>query len=327
MRIPFSQLESEFKRVLLKYSFNEKKAALCAKLFAQNSRDGVYSHGLSRFPVFVQYIKEGLVKPEAEPELINTTGLIEHWNGHRGPGMYNATVCMQRAIDIAKEQGIGMVTLKDTNHWMRGGSYGWQSADQRCIGICTTNTIANMPPWGGKEARLGNNPIVIAVPYPKGNIVLDMAVSQYSYGALQEYKMNKRKLPVPGGYDNNGNLTDDPEAIFETTRVLPVGFWKGSGLSLITDVLLTSLTGGNSVKKITDGVKESGVSQLFISIHKPELHESLINEIITYTKSSAPIKEGERIFYPGEKTLMTRKENLELGVPVNERIWEEVRRY
>src|SRR5438128_12342850 len=103
MRIPFSQLESEFKRVLLKYSFNEKKAALCAKLFAENSRDGVYSHGLSRFPVFVQYIKEGLVKPEAEPELINTTGLIEHWNGYRGPGMYNATICMQRAIDIAKE--------------------------------------------------------------------------------------------------------------------------------------------------------------------------------------------------------------------------------
>jgi 3-dehydro-L-gulonate 2-dehydrogenase len=324
MRIPFSQLESEFKRVLLKYSFTEKKAALCARIFAENSRDGVYSHGLNRFPVFVQYIKEGLVNPEAEPELINTTGSIEYWDGNRGAGMYNATICMQRALDLATENGIGMVTLKNTNHWMRGGSYGWQAADAGYIGICTTNTIANMPPWGGKEPRLGNNPIVIAVPYSKGNIVLDMAVSQYSYGALQEYKMNKRKLPVPGGYDHEGNLTDDPGAIYETTRVLPVGFWKGSGLSLITDVLLTALTGGNSVKKITDGVKESGISQLFICIHKKELHEPLINEIIAYTKSSAPV-EGERIFYPGEKTLITRKENLELGVPVNERIWEEVK--
>ena len=70
----------------------------------------------------------------------------------------------RRAISIAKENGIGCVVLKNTNHWMRGGTYGWQAADAGCIGICFTNTIANMPPWGGKEPKLGNNPLVIAVP-------------------------------------------------------------------------------------------------------------------------------------------------------------------
>ena len=133
------------------------------------------------------------------------------------------------------------------------------------------------------------------------------------------------KLPVPGGYDSNGELTNDPGAIYQSQRVLPVGFWKGSGLSLVTDVLLTALTGGKSVKKITEGVKESGITQLFISIYKVELHEQLINEIIDYTKSSEPVEPGGKIFYPGEKTLMTRKDSLEKGVEVNEGVWEKVK--
>ncbi|MFL5810449.1 MAG: 3-dehydro-L-gulonate 2-dehydrogenase [Flavisolibacter sp.] len=326
MRIPFPLLQTELKRVLLKNSFSEEKAELCARLFAENSRDGVYSHGLNRFPVFVQYVKDGLVNPQAEPALLDRTGLIEHWDGHLGPGMYNAVYCMQRAISLAKENGLSMVTLKNTNHWMRAGSYGWQAAEAGCIGICSTNTIANMPPWGGKEPRLGNNPIVIAVPRSKGHVVLDMAVSQYSYGALQEYKLNDKKLPVPGGYDTKGKLTDDPSAIYESQRVLPVGFWKGSGLSLVIDILLTALTGGRSVKNITAEIKETGLSQFFICIRKKELHDQLINNIIEYTKSSQPAEQGGKIFYPGEKTLQTRIDNSLHGVPVNEKIWEEVLR-
>ena len=137
--------------------------------------------------------------------------------------------------------------------------------------------------------------------------------------------MDKKKLPVTGGYDSNGELTNDPGEIYQTQRVLPVGFWKGSGLSLITDVLLTALTGGKSVKQITEGVKESGLTQLFISIHKEDLHEQLINEIIAFTKSSQPSEPGGKIYYPGERTLITRRESLEKGVEVNEEVWEVVR--
>ena len=81
---------------------------------------------------------------------------------------------MQRAIALAKENNIGCVTVKNTNHWMRGGTYGWQAADAECIGICITNAIATMPPWGGIKPRLGNNPLVIAVPRTEGHVVLDM---------------------------------------------------------------------------------------------------------------------------------------------------------
>jgi 3-dehydro-L-gulonate 2-dehydrogenase len=324
MRIPFDQIKEQFRKVLLKLSFNDRKAEICATLFAENSRDGVYSHGLNRFPVFVQYIKEGLINIEAEPELILKKGMIEYWDGKLGPGMYNAKLAMDRAISLAKENGMSLVTLKNTNHWMRGGSYGWQAADAGCIGICTSNTIANMPPWGGKDPRLGNNPLVIAVPYEPGHVVLDMAASQYSYGALQEYKLSSKKLPVPGGYDEQGNLSYDPETIYRSKRLLPAGFWKGSGLSLIIDVLLGALSGGRTVKKITDGVKETGLSQLFLCIHKEDLHSALVSEIIDYMKSSSPAETGGAISYPGERTLKTRKENMQNGIPVNEEIWNEV---
>src|SRR5207237_10438384 len=100
----------------------------------------------------------------SEPETLSRDGVTENWDGHLAPGMYTATLAMRRAITLAKENSMGCVAVKNTNHWMRGGTYGWQAADAGYIGICVTNTIANMPPWGGKEPRLGNNPLVIAVP-------------------------------------------------------------------------------------------------------------------------------------------------------------------
>ena len=97
------------------------------------------------------------------------------------------------------------------------------------ISISFTNTIANLPPWGGLDPRLGNNPLVIAVPRAAGHVVLDMAISQYAYGKLQRYKANNEQLPLPGGYDNAGHLSTNPAAIIESKRTLPIGFWKGFG--------------------------------------------------------------------------------------------------
>ena len=326
MRIPFAKLQSEFKRILLNLNFTEDKAGKCATIFAENSRDGVYTHGLNRFPVFVDFVKQGLVKPDAEPTKIGGFGAIEQWDGNLGPGILNASFCMNRAIELVKANGIGCVALKNTNHWMRAGTYGWQAADAGFIGICFTNTIANLPPWGGIDPRLGNNPLVIAVPRADGNVVLDMAISQYSVGKLQQYKMNDEALPLPGGYDAAGNLSTDAAAILESKRLLPVGFWKGSGLSLVLDLLASILSQGNSTANITQNEKESGVSQVFICI-KPQDNDctaNIIEEILSYTKSSRPEKEGQSISFPGENTLKTRKKSLAEGVLVDERIWEKV---
>lgn len=326
MTVSYNQLQNELERVLLGLSLSRQKAALCATVFASNSRDGVYSHGLTRFPVFVSLIKERLINPAAEPECIEKFGMLERWTGNGGLGIYNATLCMDRAIEMAKENGIGCVAIQNTNHWLRGGTYGWQAADAGCIGISFTNAIAGMPPWGGQQPALGNNPLVIAVPRKEGNIVLDMAMSQFSYGKMQEYQLKNEALPFPGGYDMQGNLTNNPQAVIQSKRALPIGFWKGSGLAMLIDILVTSLSGGRSTKHITGDKKEVGVSQVFICINPTNKHESLIEEILEYTKTVGSSKPGDEITYPGENTLRKRRRNEAEGIPVNKEIWESVLR-
>jgi 3-dehydro-L-gulonate 2-dehydrogenase len=324
MRIGYEQLKAEFNRVLAGLKISESIADAVATIFADNSRDGVYSHGLNRFPVFVEYIKEGLVFADAVPTLVTSFGAIEQWDGNLAPGMLNAQFCMNRAISLANNNGIGCVAIKNTNHWMRGGTYGLQAAEAGYIGICFTNTIANLPPWGGVEPRLGNNPLIIAVPRKGGHVVLDMAISQYSFGKLQQYESEGKELPVPGGYDNEGNLSTDAAAISASKRALPIGFWKGSGLSLVLDLLATLLSGGASTSAITQsGRKETGVSQVFICIKTDnDKNAALIEEIITYTKDGEGDKE---ILYPGENMLRTREQSLKEGVWVDEKAWAKVK--
>ncbi|MDH7606126.1 MAG: Ldh family oxidoreductase, partial [Melioribacter sp.] len=222
----------------------------------------------------------------------------------------------------------GLIALKNTNHWMRAATYGWKAANEGFLFICWTNTIPNMPPWGGIEPKTGNNPIVFALPCSNGNIVLDMALSQYSYGKLATFIYEGKKLPVIGGYDENGNLTDDPEAIYKTQRPLPIGFWKGSGLSLLLDLFATVLAGGNSTADLSKFDDDYGMSQIFIAIN-PNVFTSqkeidlIAEKIITFYKSSKRL-EGEQILYPGERTLITRNENFKNGILIEEKIWEAV---
>ena len=180
------EMQEKFTTILTRHGFSKTKAAQCAEVFTSNSLDGVYTHGVNRFPRFVQYIKEGVVKVDAVPSLENKSGGIEQWNGNLGPGILNAMASTQNAMRLAKINGIGCVALKNTNHWMRGGTYGWQAAKKGFVFIGWTNTIANMPAWGAKDARLGNNPLIIALPYKDEAIVLDMAMSQFSFGSMED---------------------------------------------------------------------------------------------------------------------------------------------
>ena len=119
---------------------------------------------------------------------------------------------------------------------MRGGTYGWLAAENGCIGICWSNTMPNMPAWGGADRKIGNNPLIMAVPRSNGeHAMVDCAVSQFSYGKIEDCRLRGVQLPVPGGYDTKGELTTDPAEIEKTWRVLPMGYWKGSGLSIMLD--------------------------------------------------------------------------------------------
>jgi 3-dehydro-L-gulonate 2-dehydrogenase len=329
VRIPSDKMKSEFFRILMDLGFTEDKAEKCAGIFTLNSLEGVYSHGVNRFPRFVSYIKDGYIKPEAVPSLVHRTGSLEQWDGNLGPGPLNAVFATDRAIELASENTIGLIALGNTNHWMRGGTYGWQAARKGFVLICWTNTCANMPAWGAKDPRLGNNPFVIAIPYKNEAIVLDFAMSQFSYGKMELFSNEGKLLPYPGGFNRQSELTNNPDEILETNRALPVGYWKGSGMSLLLDILATILSGGISTHEISRSKVEYSVSQVFIAINIDNLQnspaiENSINQIIEDLQKSIPEDETVKIRYPGENVVRTREINLKNGIPVKKEIWENI---
>lgn len=329
MIISFNEMQEVLYKLFVKYSFSKKKARFIAKIYTENTLDGVNSHGINRVPLFIEYVENGLIKIEAKAKKVESFGIIERWDGNLGPGIINATKCTDRAIDLAKLHGMGLVALRNTNHWMRGGTYGWQAANAGCISILFTNTKPNMPAWGGKDSRIGNNPFIVSIPRKEGHVVLDMAISQFAFGKIKDYKLRKKKLPYPGGWDLNNELSNDPEKILLNERGLPIGYWKGSALSMILDMLATILSAGDSTYKIGQKEYETGISQVYICIYPElfgdrELQERLLAEIIDYTHNVEPMKPGDKTYYPGERTLQTRTRNLKEGIPVSEEIWEKV---
>lgn len=329
MYITEQDLRNLLIKLFLKYGFQENKATLLAHVFTESSLAGVNSHGVNRVPLFLEMVTNKIVKLDADPEKKESFGNLERWDGNLGPGIINASKCTQRAVELAKLSGMGLVALRNTNHWMRGGTYGWQAAEAGCIGLMFTNTKPNMPPWGGKDSRIGNNPLVISIPRSPHPIVLDMALSQFAFGKIHNYKLKGKKLPFPGGWDNQDNLSNDPEEILAKERGLPIGYWKGSALSIMLDMLATLLSAGNSTFRIGQKEPETGISQIFLCIY-PEvfddkgLQQKLINEIIDYTQDVEPIKHGERTFYPGEQSAKTKLKNMEQGIPVDDGILEEI---
>ncbi|HEX3572634.1 MAG TPA: 3-dehydro-L-gulonate 2-dehydrogenase [Acidobacteriaceae bacterium] len=334
LRILYDQLYAALLRATEHLGLRGERAALCARLFAETTCDGVYTHGLNRFPRFAQMVANGCIQVDAEPVRVSGAAALERWDGRLGPGNISAWHTMERTLTLAREYGIGAVALSNTNHWMRGGSYGWQAAEAGMFGVCWTNTLPNLPAWGSASPVLGNNPLVIAIPHRDGDagrhIVLDMAMSQFSYGALSSYAARSAMLPVPGGYDENGELTRDPSAIEASKRALPVGYWKGAGLSTVLDLVAAMLSGGKAAHEIPqDPTRESGVSQIFIAIDSAALGgreelDSIAAGVLESLKAAPPLEPGRPVRYPGEQTLHLREENMRLGVPVDPEVWKAV---
>jgi len=327
IRVPFQTLYNEFYRVLVAVGFTGERAKLCANLFAENQRDGVYSHGLNRFPGFVSGLQSKQIDFRAKPEKIESFGALERWDGKMGVGLVNAHTCMQRAMEIAEAHSIGCVGLSNTNHWMRGGAYALQAAEAGYIGICWTNTTKLMPPWGSGEKKIGNNPLAIAIPRDEGHILLDMAMSQYSNGKLEVLRLQEKQLPLPGGYDTDGNLTVEPAEILDSQRALPIGYWKGSGLALVLDTMAAVISGGQATHQIGKQKSEYAVSQVYIAINAAGMMgQTVLNEtveaIISDFHTASPLDENEKVRYPGEGMLRTRQESLEKGVLVDETQWQ-----
>ncbi len=327
LRIGQAEIQLVLEAALANHGFSSDRATLCARLFTETTMDGVHSHGLNRFPLFLEMVRKGFVKPDNEPALIRALNGFETWDGNLGPGNLNAWFCMDRAIQLAKDTGMGAVSLRNTNHWMRGGTYGLQAADAGCIGICMTNTKPNMPPWGGRETAVGNNPFIISVPHEPYPILLDMAMSQFSYGKMEVLQQRGEKLPFAGGFDQDMQLTDEPAAIIESELALPAGYWKGSGLAILIDLLVSILSGGQTTAEIGESEEEYGLSQFFMAfdlgtLSAEDSRAAAVRRVTDSLLETTAIEEGGQVHYPGQRTWLRRQENLQKGIPVNCETWD-----
>lgn len=338
-RVRFEELVETAARGLAGVGMAPHRAALCARLFAEADRDGVYTHGVRRFPAFVKAVREGQVDVRAEARKVGGFGAVERWDGQRGVGNLNAWAAMGRAVELARGSGIGCVGLRNTNHWLRAGTYGWEAAQAGCIGICWTNTEPNMPAWGGRTPRVGNNPLVVAVPRGAGHVVLDMAMSQFSWGKIGLCAQEGVPLPAPGGFDAAGELTTDAAAIQESRRLLPAGLWKGSALSMVLDMAAALISGGAAGWELEDAAgtgsryavagpsaARPGPSQVFVAVDLSRLMsageaDAVTDAVVRYVAAG----EGSEVAYPGQRALRAREENLRLGVPVPVKTWERMK--
>jgi 3-dehydro-L-gulonate 2-dehydrogenase len=211
---------------------------------------------------------------------------------------------------------------------MRAGNYGWQAADNGCTAICFTNGTPVMAPHGAHVAKLGNNPVVIAVPRADGrHVVLDTAMSQYSWGRLKILRAAGKQADLPAGFTKDGHLTTDPAAVLESGATLPIGHWKGAGLALLFDIVAATLANGLPSVDVAKNPFDTGVSQLFIAIHGNPLGgdpQSILDTILADIHNTPATDPNAKLLIPGERALRDRTENARLGCPVDPQIWSQI---
>ena len=328
--LSFDEVKSTLGRALGAAGFDPQRAEQLADVFARNTLEGVASHGVNRFPRFLADLERGVIDRDARPETVAALGGMEVWDGHFGPGPLIAGAAMDRAIALCHTHGIACVAVRNANHWLRPGRYGWQAAEAGVAALLFTNTSPNMPAWGAQDARLGNNPLVLAIPREKGPVVVDLAMSQFAYGKLELASLAGEPLPIPGGYDRAGALTTDPDEILATQRILPAGYWKGSALSIGLDLMAAALSMGRTVSAIgADPLPERGLSQVFVAMDFRALLpagevDRLLDAAIDDLLASTPVEGGAPIHYPGQKREETIRRNLAQGLPVNEQTWDKI---
>lgn len=322
VRVPWEEFVDRVTGSLVRGGVSSGRARRLAELYGAASADGVHSHGAQFIPVLRRWLRDGTItETEQDPEWVAAFGALERYDGRRGFGALNAEFCMDRALELAATQGVGAVALRNTGHWGRPGNYGWQAANRGMVGICWSNTEPMMPAWGGRENAVGNNPLVLAAPGAGGaHVVVDLAMSQFAWGKLNLQRLSGEPLPVPGGVDARGVPTTDAAAILDGGRMWPMGFWKGSSLAIVLDVIAASLADGRHTGRLSEPV---GLSQVFIALAPDRLggtaaaqHAAEVVAHLAHTNPEAR--------YPGQAALAQRAESARLGVAVREALWAEI---
>ena len=304
----------------------QKAAIVAASLVAANLR-GVDSHGIQLLAFYVDQLLAGEMDPHAEGRVISESGSCLLFDGQNGIGQCIAETCCGHAIRIAGQNGLALVTARESNHF---GACAWWAEKIReagQIGIVMCNASPIVPPWQAKEGRFGTNPICMAVPGPW---LLDMATTTVAAGKVFKAFINHQpEIPAGWAFNAEGVPTTNTEEAYHG-MLMPLGGYKGSGLGFLVEILCAVLSGGamsNEVGGIRFRGKLVRTSQMFLAIdvarYMPlEEFTARMEHLVALVKSAPPAPGYDEVLVAGDPEWRTEAERLRNGIPISEGNWE-----
>lgn len=257
--------------------------------------------------------------------MTNVTPVVTQVDGHNGWGFVATDAGMNAAIDSAKTYGIGMASIKHSNHY---GMAAWavqKAIDAGMMSLVFTNSSPGMPPWGSKTKIIGVSPIACGAPGKdsESSFILDMAPSVVARGKIRKAHRRGEKIPLDWALDNNGKPTDDPAAALEGF-MQPMGGPKGSALAIMMDVFSGVLSGSAFAGHVAGPSDPSAVADVehFLMAIKPDLfidldsfHERM-KHLYDRVVGSEPAAGVERVYFPGEIERLLKAERETNGIPL-----------
>ena len=312
------------RRVLITHGMPEGDAAIVAACLVSADLRGVDTHGLTRLPGYLDRVRRGLINPWPALEPKRVTPVAATLDGRNGFGFVVGTRAMQEAIAIAREFGIGVVSVRRSTHFGMAASYVLQALDAGMISLVFSNASPAMPPWGARTALLGTNPFAAGVPAGKhAPFLLDMSPAVAARGKIRRAERRGEKIPLGYALDADGRPTTDPKAALAGV-VLPIGGYKGSGLAMLMDIFGGVISGANFGGDVGDQYKAydrpQDVGHFFLAM-KPDLfvpaddYRRRMDTLIERVRA-APKAEGiDEVLVPGDPERRHEAERRKTGIP------------
>lgn len=310
----------------------EEDAAVVADVLVDTSLEGIDTHGVSRLPIYLTRIQNGRINAQPHIRVDRTAPGLANVDGDNGLGQLVGARSMQVAIKLAEEAGIGAVATKRSNHFGASSYYCKMASSCGMAGMAFTNTPSGIPPWGGKKAYFGTNPIAFAFPGKKQPVVVDMSSSTVARGNIILAAKEGRAIPEGWAIDSEGRPTTDAKAALDGA-VLPMAGPKGYAMALAVEVLSGILTGsayGPGVGWIYDESTDPvDIGHFFIAIDLNKLiplsdflcrMDHMVGEI----KGSPKAQGVEEILIPGERRFNKAIVRTREGIPISPQLLEEL---
>lgn len=334
VRVTETELLRFAQEVFVAVGVPSEHAATVAENLVQGELHGMGSHGVSRLlEVYAERFAGGGVNPNPEIEIVQRDRGCALIDGDNGPGAVVGRAAMDLAIELAREHGSGWVGVRNSNHYGAAFLFARMAMAHDMIGFCTTNTVPQMAPLGGRDKLLGTNPLCVAVPGgERGPVILDMATTQTARGKVQVAAVEGREIPLGWGVDKDDRPTTDPAEVW---RLLPVGGAKGYGLAIVLEILSAVLSGamvGNQVGFMFDAPTTSQRLGHFMGAMDLSgfgdvgAFRQRMDGLIGYLKDSDREEGVLEILVPGEPESRAAEANRRQGIPFSEDIHDVMQR-